>query len=323
MAEPTPAQSAARFIIILAAVFLPTVSLLPLGGLYLYDKGLLLPWALGSLAVAGVVAIIERRLVGGTSQAAQISESRNEAMEAGKLLDDDLEVAAWADVKAIGRSAQIDRLDSMQAVFALAHTTVNAVATRFHASRADALWQFTMPEALAVTEQVSRELARFVHRNVPFGDKITVSQFIQIYGWRRFVDVAERAYDVWRILRIANPATALTNEARERLTRAFVVWGREKVTRRIVEEFVEQVGKAAIDLYSGRLKGEGLAEALPREDGSGEGLAFDQPPASSAGSAAAKKPKGRVLARRARSVAGALRRLSTALVRRENNTRND
>ena len=55
-------------------------------------------------------------------------------------------------------------------------------------------------------------------------------------------------------VRLVNPATAITNEARERLSRALFQWGREHVMRRLVEAYVEEVGRAAIDLYGGRLR---------------------------------------------------------------------
>ncbi|MGL4395465.1 MAG: hypothetical protein ACRCS9_02895, partial [Hyphomicrobium sp.] len=132
--------------------------------------------------------------------------------------------------------------------------TVSTVAHRLHPERADAMWQFTMPEALAITERVSRRLSRFVQETVPFGDRLTIAQVLNVYSWRSVADVAERAYDVWRIIRLANPATAVTNEARERLSRALLQWGRDHVTRRLAERYVEEVGRAAIDLYGGRLR---------------------------------------------------------------------
>jgi hypothetical protein len=75
------------------------------------------------------------------------------------------------------------------------------------------------------------------------------------------VGVAERAYDVWRIIRFANPATAMTHEAREQLSRAVVNWSKERVGRRIAEAYVQEVGRAAIDLYGGRLRPHGETRA--------------------------------------------------------------
>ena len=46
----------------------------------------------------------------------------------------------------------------------------------------------------------------------------------------------------------------MTHEARERLSKAMLQWGRAHVLRGLAETFVEEVGRAAIDLYGGRLK---------------------------------------------------------------------
>ena len=52
---------------------------------------------------------------------------------------------------------------------------------------------------------------------------------------------------------MANPVTAATNEARERLSKHLLQWGREHFTRQLAEAYVKEVGRAAIDLYGGRM----------------------------------------------------------------------
>ena len=51
-----------------------------------------------------------------------------------------------------------------------------------------------------------------------------------------------------------NPATAATQELRERLSNQMYRWGREEIARRLVQGYVKEVGRAAIDLYGGRLR---------------------------------------------------------------------
>jgi hypothetical protein len=157
-------------------------------------------------------------------------------------------------VRTVASRVDLDRMIDLDAIVTLGRNTVEVVAGRLHPSREDAIWQFTLPEALAITERVSRRLGRMIESNVPFGDRMTVSQFLTVYQWRHMLDTAERVFDIWRLVRLVNPATALTNEARERLSRALFQWGREHVMRRLVEAYVEEVGRAAIDLYGGRLK---------------------------------------------------------------------
>lgn len=260
MANPTPAVSATRYILIATALLLPTLSLVPLGGLWLWQNGFVLWWALAALVCVGLVALIQRRLIAGALRRPPPPETSGEAAEGSSdpaLVDptwSPLEAKAWADVKVIASRVDLDRMTDLDAVVLLGRNTVDVVARRLHPTREDAVWQFTLPEALAIAERVSRRLGRIIEVNVPFGDRMTVSQFLAIYQWRHLIGTAERVYDIWRLVRLVNPATALTNEARERLSRALFQWGREHVMRGLVEAYVEEVGRAAIDLYGGRLK---------------------------------------------------------------------
>lgn len=255
--RPTRASQATRFILIVTALLLPTLSLLPLGGLYLFEKGWLLWWAFGAAGVVTLVYLTQRFLLASPefdpAQAGEIEPPSRTASAANPMWTS-TEQRAWADVQAIAARVNPEKLDTSKAIFDLGHHTVNAVAKRMHPTKSDALWQFTMPEALAITERVSQRLGRFVEDTIPFGDRLTVSQVLAVYSWRSVADVAGKAYDIWRIVRLVNPAAAVTNEARERLSRAMLAWGKDHVSRQLAETFVLEVGRAAIDLYGGRLR---------------------------------------------------------------------
>ena len=260
MAKSTPAVSATRYILIATALLLPSLSLIPLGGLWLWQNGYVLWWALAALTCIGLVTIAQRILISRALRrppAAEVTSTNTASPPDSGLIDptwNPLEAKAWADVKIVASRVDLDRMTDLDAVVLLGRNTVDVVARRLHPTRDDPVWQFTVPEALAIAERVSRRLGRIVEENVPFGDRMTVSQFLAIYQWRHLLGTAERVYDIWRLVRLVNPATALTNEARERLSRALFQWGREHVMRGLVEAYVEEVGRAAIDLYGGRLK---------------------------------------------------------------------
>lgn len=249
----TPARHTERLILVATALLLPTLSLVPLGGLYLWDKGLVLWWALGALALAAAASFFQRRLIVSAAQPATTTGEVGAERRRDRL-SSDAEAAAWRDVRTLARNLDVDALDSPEAVLDLGRRTIDAVARRMHPGKSDAVWQFTAPEALAIIERVSRKLGVMIETRVPFGEQLTIAQVLTAYRWRGIADVAERAYDVWRLLRLVNPATAATQEARERLSRAMFNWSREHVSRRIAEAFVEEVGQAAIDLYGGRLR---------------------------------------------------------------------
>lgn len=255
-----------RLALIAMALAVPTLSLIPLGGVLLWQKGWLLPWAVCALAVVAIVSFMEVRLL---DRAARAPQSDLADIDPGGMASAGWTVRerqAWSDVVALSRRIDTDKLVDTQAFMDLATCTIGAVAKRLHAGKADPVWQFTMPEALAICERVSRRLAEFVDTHVPFGDMLTLAQLRTAYRWRGAVDVAERAYDVWRVLRLANPATAATHEARDRLSRALLAWGRDQVTLKLAQSFVEEVGRAAIDLYGGRLRSASPSRLAGRED---------------------------------------------------------
>ena len=128
------------------------------------------------------------------------------------------------------------------------------VAKRLHPERSDPLLQFTVPEALAVIERASASLRDFVVSTFPLGDRITVAQLMWLYRWRGALQLVEKGYDLWRIVRLLNPVSAATQELRERFTRQIYEAGREHLARRLARAFVQEVGRAAIDLYGGNLR---------------------------------------------------------------------
>ncbi len=260
MADLNPAQRKTRVILVTAALLLPTISLVPLGGFYLYSRGWLLYWAVAALAVAATAFFMERAwMSSGTRRLAKLEASDERRRREGHLTLSD---RAWADVRAIAAKVDPEKITSTEAVLELGQRTIDAVARRMHPEKEDALWQFTLPEALVIAERVSARLGRFVETQIPLGDRLTVAQLLAVYRWRGLVGVAERAYDVWRVIRLANPATAMTHEAREQLSRAVLNWSKERVGRRIAEAYIEEVGRAAIDLYGGRLRPHGERERV-------------------------------------------------------------
>lgn len=247
----------ARIAIVALGLLVPALSLIPFGSLWLWQHGYLIYWALFALLAVALSYLgqrwlfRDRRVSTGAPADLEPDEDDAAGLEAGWS---PLEERAWNDVKALARRVDPERLASQASVLALGRETIEAVARRLHPGSSEPVWQFTPPEALAIVERVSGELRRFVIEKVPFGDRVTVAQALALYRWRGVVDYAEAAYDVWRLLRLVNPVSAATQEAREQLSKALVQWGRDEIARKIAETYVRETGRAAIDLYGGRLR---------------------------------------------------------------------
>ncbi len=251
MRRPTRALVYLRAAMLIIALALPLFSLVILGSLWLWQNGYVLYWAVAACLVTLSGYAVERWLL---RDAVQKARAPADPADAADPLWDARETAAWDAVRHTIETLEPAALDSRDAVLALGARTVDAVARKMHPGEKEPLWRFTVPEALALVERVSAELGPLVRESIPLGDRLTVGQLMTIYRWRSIIGVAETAFDLWRVVRLLNPASAITQEMRENVTRQLYDWGREELARRLAVAYVREVGRAAIDLYSGRLR---------------------------------------------------------------------
>ena len=254
MRQPAKATSHFRVTAMLAIFVMPTLTLVPLGSLWLWEHGHVLPWAIGTALFVAIANVLSLRFLGGLAPASEGGAETGAADEPADTVWSPAEAEAWTDVLALAQRTDPKGLTSREAFLTLGADTVRTVARRLHPEVAEPLWQFTVPEAFALSERVSKRLGGFIAESVPLSDRLTVAQVLALYRWRGAVGMAEKAYDVWRLVRLVNPLTAATQELRERLSKQMMQWGREHVTQRLVHAYVREVGRAAIDLYGGRMR---------------------------------------------------------------------
>jgi uncharacterized protein len=243
-----------RGAMIFLALLLPLLSLLPLGWLWLWQHGYALYWLAAAFAISACAYLVQVYVLRRTVAQTPISET---SAEAAALADPGWtarEQAAWAAVESIAAGVRPDALTDRDKVLNLGLRTIEAVARQIHPEDRNPLWKFTIPEALALIERVSADLRPFVIDNIPLGDQLTVGQVLKIYGWRSAIGLAEKAYDIWRLVRLVNPVTAAAQEAREQITKHLYATVRDQLARQLARGYVREVGRAAIDLYGGRLK---------------------------------------------------------------------
>jgi uncharacterized protein len=254
MKRPTDANLRLRLWIAAICLTLPTLTLVPFGVVWLWQKGYVLYWVIGACLFVVIAFLFQlylfRRLDIPLRDArpVELPEDRTASSWTPR------EHEAWNAVLAVAEKVDLSHFQSWQAFLGLGQETIGAVAKALHPEVKDPLWQFTVPEALTLVEQVSLRLKPVVAGSIPFGDKLTVGQVLRIYEWRSLIDVAQKGYDIWRVIRMLNPATAATQELRERLSNQMYRWGREEIAKRLARGYVKEVGRAAIDLYGGRLR---------------------------------------------------------------------
>ena len=254
MSKPRDTTFWLRLWISAICIVLPSLTLVPFGGIWMWQHGYVLYWVIGACLFVIAAFLYQLYLF----KKLDISPAKSHPVEppedAAASTWTPRENEAWKAVLAVADTVDLSHFSSWSAFLGLGKETIDVVAKSLHPEVKDPLWQFTVPEALTMVEQVSLHLKPMVIENVPLGDKLTIGQIIQIYQWRGAIDIAQKGYDIWRIIRMLNPATAVTQELRERLSNQMYRWGREELAKRLARGYVKEVGRAAIDLYGGRLR---------------------------------------------------------------------
>lgn len=242
--------------LLVLAVALPWLSLLALGILWLWQGGLVWAWAIAA-AILGVIAWPLARLVRRRANA----EAR---LALGDLAEPSRawnvrEQEAWSEVLAIADATAPFTFTEIDTLVASARQTVEAVARRLRSKDGDAWAQFSLPEVLLLAERLCRDVRREALRHIPGIRTLQLSQLLWLRqlnerygptvqtGWRV-------GWGLWRLVRAAlNPLQAVGQETSgaiaERTATVLSYRLRAYATRMLVLE----VGRAAIDLYSGRL----------------------------------------------------------------------
>lgn len=243
--------------LLILAIALPWLSLLVLGMLWLWQSNHLLWWALVTLVISFTtwpLSWFVRRRANAQAQLAlgEIAQPSTDWHER--------ERDAWSDVLAIADTTAPFSLTDAALVLSNAQATVEVVARRFHPQAQEAWAQFSLPELLLLAERVSRDVRHEALAQVPGVRALRLSHLIWVH--RQHTRYGSLAWTGWRtgsallrLLRAAlNPLRAAGQEASAALVdKAATVLSyrlRAYATRLLILE----IGRAAIDLYSGRLK---------------------------------------------------------------------
>ena len=260
-----------------AAVALPWLSLLALGLVWLWQGNHVWQWALAAL-VLGLLAWPLTRFVRRRASAEARIELGEMAEPSGNWHVRERE--AWDDVIAIADKTTAPSFTEIEPLVDIARSTVEVVARRFHPDAREAWAHFTLPEILLLTERLARDVRREALGHIPgiktlrLGHLLWVRQQSERYG-----PVAKTGWrtgtTIWRLARaVINPLQAAAQEGSgafvTKAATAFSYRLRAVATRMLVLE----VGRAAIDLYSGRLA---LSAAEMRAAQEREAAAGDEP----------------------------------------------
>jgi len=250
---------------------LPWFSLFALGLLWLWQNGRVLEWALAAAALS-LLGIPLRVLARRRAEARMANLLAGDYPQGGWNTE---ESEAWAKVVRLAAETPALDFEDRARAEALAWQTVELVARQFHPTQADPMARVTLPEALLLTEQVSQRLRRWVVQwpgagRVKISDALWAQRMMERYGFTLLTayGVAEKA---WRALRFAiNPIQAAAQEAQRFAVGTTGSMLGDNMRQKVTTQLIHETGRAAIDLYSGRLRLSSIEmAALARADAAG------------------------------------------------------
>ncbi len=141
-----------------------------------------------------------------------------------------------------------------------------------------------MPEALLSVESVAGRLRRGLLLAVPLSDRLTVSQLLwlsaSVEKAGRLGETAQRIYNLYRIARpVINPAGSVIAEVRGLIQDELLTSAKAGLKNRLTRLLVIEVGRAAVELYSGRMRLDPAELAKAAAAAAREGDAKPAPPA--------------------------------------------
>jgi uncharacterized protein len=250
---------------------LPILALLVTGSLWLWQRGWFLWWLIVAAAGTGLAWGITRHLRRGPWAPKAVTEP--EPLSPPNPTWTPREVKAWQEVRRLSAIADPAMLADRRLLLGAAQETIEAVARHYHPEQREPLWEFTVPEMLLLTERVSARVRVLLLAHVPMSHQVKAGQLVRVWGYKPLVAKGlahgRRAYDLFRIVRAINPLHALVAELRERFLSELSDTVQDYVLRKVARIWIEEVGRAAIDLYSGRLRVDAGAMAATA---AGEGL---------------------------------------------------
>ena len=235
---------------------LPWLLLLVLGIVWLWEGGHVLAWALASAAL-GLLAWPLRRAVKRRADA----EAR---LALGHVAEPSpgwnaAEREAWAAVLAIADDTSPLSFTEADPIVVLLRGTVEAVARRFHPEASDPWARFSFPDALLLAERLCRDVRREALRHIPGARAMRLSHLLWVHRQSdRFGVVARLGWrlgnGLWRIARATlHPLQAAVQEVKDLVMDQTGAILSHRLRAYATRLLVIETGRAAIDLYSGRL----------------------------------------------------------------------
>jgi len=236
-----------RWLVAIAVIVLPVITLLPLGLVWLWQQGRILEWLLVLACLGGAAWLtlvwLHRKHTVALADKPEVQPDPHWP---------DRNRAVWDKATAItGKLTLADYpLDDPARLIELGRETITTVARHYHPGSKNAPLEIAIPYFLMIIELVSKDL-RMLLDNVPFSHMLTIHDLMR---GRSLASFAAKCYDVYRLGSLAiNPVGAVLRELRDLSTHQALRYPADEIKIWLLQSYVKKVAYYAIELYSGAL----------------------------------------------------------------------
>ncbi len=147
---------------------------------------------------------------------------------------------------------------------------IKAAAENYHDKGSRKELAFSIPELLMMVEEISRRYRLLLQSHVPFIEKTRLSLLAQGYDNKEKLKThfrsAKWVWNSYRMVRLVNPLTAVLAELRSQVIGKMMTQVSAEFQLKLKQALLQETVSVAIDLYSGRFKGDERHRAAQEQD---------------------------------------------------------
>lgn len=232
----------------MVSVGLPILVLAGVGLYFVFQHGYLLIF----VAVLTVVSLLTKLLLWWVNRkvaSVSLSDSDSIVEPSGDWSEREQEI--WNRINA-KIDQQLQQKDDWNQLQAHAVGIVRLAADEYECTE----WDFSVPASLRMLEEVSRRYRQTLRTHVPFVEAVKVSHLRYAFHNQENIGRVGKTYRVarnlWRGVRLLNPAAAVASEVRDYITGELFAKVSLETQWQLKKVFLQEVLSVAMDLYSGR-----------------------------------------------------------------------
>jgi|GEM_PF-1422508 len=213
---------------------------------YLFDKGWLLYWLMGTLVLLSIIKIFFRLF---KNKKVNLFNNKPQVESSGTWSNQDEEIFKQMKIYAKEVDKSLIVLDKTlpNRLLDMGIATTQEVASHYYPDKTNPALEVTLPHLLKISELVIKDIRKEVIEKVPFSHSVTINHFLKVPKIMDLFGDANASYRVGRM--VLNPLGSIISEMKDHITAKLFNYSKEELLNWIVDYYILEVARYSIDLY--------------------------------------------------------------------------